>query len=471
MEFSIKGIGIIKEADIKIDGLTVIAGANNSGKTTVGRALYAVTSAGENLEKKQETDRAAAVTTRIRKILAPFNEWLRIYKNSIDHNQEISDEFLNELLELRFWFEEEKLDYYIDLLFRLCKSIEDASFIEILVKNINNTVENSENAIRNDWENNREKLFDECRKARAFVEAFQNQPKKEFAYKLIEKTLEVEFASQIQSFNAIAESQTSLIKLENRQKEYYKILMAENKILSEKSDFIETCYDKVYFIDDPYIMEDQISPSYLTRPHRDEGYIQARIGSHREKMRRLMRTSDIEKGISESIYREKELKNVMDRIDKIVPGKVTQGVYQTSAGMKLKVGNLATGSKIFYIIKKILSSGDLTEKTLLILDEPESHLHPSWINQLAEVIVLLVKECNITVLLTTHSPNFLLAVDALMRKYDIREKCHFYQTEQEDGNCIRYVEKTDCLDNIYADFAASFAEMNALRKKYMNLEE
>ena len=138
---------------------------------------------------------------------------------------------------------------------------------------------------------------------------------------------------------------------------------------------------------------------------------------------------------------------------------------------KLKVENLATGSKVFSIIKKILTSGDLTDKTLLILDEPESHLHPSWINQLAEVIVLLVKECNMTVLLTTHSPNFLLAVDALMRKYEIREKCHFYQTEFEENNQIKYVEKTDCLDNIYADFAASFAEMNALRKKYMNVEE
>ena len=56
MEFSIRGIGIIKEADIKMDGLTVIAGSNNSGKTTVGRALYAVTSAVEDLAEKQQQD-------------------------------------------------------------------------------------------------------------------------------------------------------------------------------------------------------------------------------------------------------------------------------------------------------------------------------------------------------------------------------------------------------------------------------
>lgn len=33
MIFSIKNIGIIKSADVKMDGLTVISGANNSGKT------------------------------------------------------------------------------------------------------------------------------------------------------------------------------------------------------------------------------------------------------------------------------------------------------------------------------------------------------------------------------------------------------------------------------------------------------
>ena len=76
MEFSIRVIGIIKEADIKMDVLTVIAGSNNSGKTTVGRALYAVTSAVENLAEKQQTDQAMAVFYRIRKIVEPFDGWL-----------------------------------------------------------------------------------------------------------------------------------------------------------------------------------------------------------------------------------------------------------------------------------------------------------------------------------------------------------------------------------------------------------
>ncbi len=40
MELQLKNIGMIKEANVKIDGLTVIAGENDTGKSTVGKALY-----------------------------------------------------------------------------------------------------------------------------------------------------------------------------------------------------------------------------------------------------------------------------------------------------------------------------------------------------------------------------------------------------------------------------------------------
>ena len=42
MKLELNNIGIIKKADIKIDGLTVIAGENDSGKSTVGKVLYSL---------------------------------------------------------------------------------------------------------------------------------------------------------------------------------------------------------------------------------------------------------------------------------------------------------------------------------------------------------------------------------------------------------------------------------------------
>jgi predicted ATPase len=40
VQLKLKNIGMIKEADIALDGLTVIAGENDTGKSTVGKALY-----------------------------------------------------------------------------------------------------------------------------------------------------------------------------------------------------------------------------------------------------------------------------------------------------------------------------------------------------------------------------------------------------------------------------------------------
>lgn len=40
MELSIKNIGKIANADIKLNGITVVAGENNTGKSTIGKVLY-----------------------------------------------------------------------------------------------------------------------------------------------------------------------------------------------------------------------------------------------------------------------------------------------------------------------------------------------------------------------------------------------------------------------------------------------
>ncbi len=40
MKLSLKNMGKIGAATIEINGITVIAGENNTGKSTVGKALY-----------------------------------------------------------------------------------------------------------------------------------------------------------------------------------------------------------------------------------------------------------------------------------------------------------------------------------------------------------------------------------------------------------------------------------------------
>ena len=42
MKLNIKNFAKIKNADILIDGITVIAGENNTGKSTVGKILFSL---------------------------------------------------------------------------------------------------------------------------------------------------------------------------------------------------------------------------------------------------------------------------------------------------------------------------------------------------------------------------------------------------------------------------------------------
>ena len=42
MELFLDNVGIIKKSNIKLDGLTVITGKNNAGKTTVGKVVYSL---------------------------------------------------------------------------------------------------------------------------------------------------------------------------------------------------------------------------------------------------------------------------------------------------------------------------------------------------------------------------------------------------------------------------------------------
>ena len=129
---------------------------------------------------------------------------------------------------------------------------------------------------------------------------------------------------------------------------------------------------------------------------------------------------------------------------------------------------MATGSKMFSILKILLERGEIDEATLLIFDEPEAHLHPSWQNKFAEIIVMLVKFLNVGVLLTSHSPNFVLAIDAYMRKYDIANKTNFYKTDTLSDGFVKYTNQNDDLGQIYSDFTKYLSEVKALRDKYFN---
>jgi predicted ATPase len=69
MRLQIQNIGKIKYANLKLDGITVIAGNNNTGKSTVGKTVFALFNALFRIEEKLYKQREKLIYTMLNRKL------------------------------------------------------------------------------------------------------------------------------------------------------------------------------------------------------------------------------------------------------------------------------------------------------------------------------------------------------------------------------------------------------------------
>lgn len=123
---------------------------------------------------------------------------------------------------------------------------------------------------------------------------------------------------------------------------------------------------------------------------------------------------------------------------------------------------MSTGMKSFALIKRLLESGNLKEKDVIILDEPEIHLHPEWQLLYAKMIVLLQKQFDLSMIITTHSPYFLDAIDVFSAKYNIADRTKYYLAENT-GNTSVLQDVTNNIDAIYKKLSDPMQMLENLR--------
>ena len=172
-------------------------------------------------------------------------------------------------------------------------------------------------------------------------------------------------------------------------------------------------------------------------------------------------------GVIEGLEIKRKLSEIFSLFQQIVPGNITREKRRfvlelDNQGGVLNVENWSTGIKSFAILKRLLENGALHQKGILILDEPEIHLHPEWQLRYAEILVLLQKEFNLTVLLTTHSPFFLDAVELYACKHGIGEKAHYYLSEN-DGRQVMFRDVSNEIDKIYEKMSNPVQVLENLR--------
>lgn len=419
MRIKISNIGKIKEADVAINGITVIAGENNTGKSTVGKALYAIFNSFVDVAKKVEEERAESIIRElfvlIRETNDSFMPFIKLDINSL----------AAELNAMRNEIDINKLTFVLN---------------NKLDLKIDNTKSN-----------------DKIKAAIDNIMRILKVEDKIYLKTCIQKNFSIEFNQQI---NNILEDHNGCIDLLIKNTDS-KVTFVENNVFLVNNE-VDTFSEAIY-LDDPFILDNKPKSDFLPNI-----FTQTYYYGHKEKLVELIYSQTEKNNLVDKIVTEERLKKIIDKLHIACKGNVffknnNDLMYQQD-NMKtaFKVANLSTGLKTFVILQTLLLSGAIKDGSLIILDEPEIHLHPEWQLLFAELIVMLQKEFNLHILLNTHSPYFLNAIEVFSEKYAIGDRCEYYLAyNKQDESYVKCV--TGNVEEIYAKLARPLQRLENLR--------
>lgn len=115
----------------------------------------------------------------------------------------------------------------------------------------------------------------------------------------------------------------------------------------------------------------------------------------------------------------------------------------------------ATGLKAFSLLSTLYAHGCLNSETVLIIDEPEAHLHPQWVVEYAKMIVSLVSTFGVRTLIASHDPDMINALQAFASARGIEDRTHFYQAIPDGGAasyCYKYLDRKMDVGRIFDTF-------------------
>ncbi len=484
MEIKLENIGLIKDSTIRLDGLTIITGENNSGKTTVGKAIYALVEGVTNLDERAERDQFKVIKDKLKIVQDAFSIFFGYSRQpefttavfpdcpllcKLMHTDIRYPKNLSPDLDLRGFAK----DFYAEMTALNVDSINFDSDFFMRNHRLFYKFKNKEE-MRDEFQYVVYEALDEIQ--RAFNKFEQDSKLINYTRGSINEMLNAEFHSQIQP--VLYDVEKSRIEVADNGVMMFAFDIVGNKIL--KTDvpiFFGIPYKKALFVDNPFILDTSPSLSSWRKYHpdyyddSDDSFLdKTKIKRHDANLYTLLRRPT-NPSVLESLLAEEKYAEINQKISEVISGNIemsADGDFYVVKGKRLHFTNLATGSKMFSILKILIDKGQIDERTLLVLDEPEAHLHPEWQNKFAEVIVLLVKYLNTNVVLTSHSPNFVMAIDAYMRKYEITDKTNFYQTRRMEDGFVEYVDVNDDLGRIYADFSQHLVKVKMLRDHHLN---
>ena len=418
MKLSLRNVGKVREAEVEINGITVIAGENNTGKSTVGKALFAVFNGLFDSDGK-------IVLERANNVLKQFG--------------------LLDRLPDDYWYTDVPIDeMYIAK--NLVADIKGGATEE--EKKLLIVYALAAYAERNNITDEEDEIAEVSKKVLASFSIKDDV----IIQKIMERYLNAEFNNQVSN---IYEDKSAEVKLKIKSES---IDMEVNKEGDCRINKYVNLRTEAVYIDDPFALDD--GNSWMVAS-----------SNHREHLASCLRKQQKQQDVIDEILTGNKLSSIYAKIGSVCDGEIVRkkgaslGYKASGSDKVLEVKNLSTGLKTFVILRMLLMNGSIKPKGTVILDEPEIHLHPEWQLLFAELIVLLCKEFGLHILLNTHSPYFLNAIEVYAAKYGVDDKCKYYLAYNE-GKVSLIEDVTHNIEKIYHKLAIPLQRLE--NERYRN---
>ena len=160
------------------------------------------------------------------------------------------------------------------------------------------------------------------------------------------------------------------------------------------------------------------------------------------------------------------IKEALEENDKTIESEILDKIQNIIKGDCLT--STSTGIKEIGIIELLLKNNRLRENSFLIIDEPESSLHPEWQIKFAEILVLLVKDLNIHIYLNSNSPMFIEAISLYSQYYDLLKDTNIYLTQKTQNDKFNFKKvNPKNMGKVYENLTKPYDELDKLKAKIL----
>lgn len=405
VSLQLTNIGKISNAVIKIDGLTVLVGENSTGKSTLGRALFLITKSFRNME-------SSVLESQRRKIKSEIISLLRRMGISSNVIRTVDVEEISKAL----------------------TTCPPANVQRVFLDNL-------PDRLKLFFGEKGHRRLPELNKTIQNIQDIRDLSYSDLSKQVVTNEISTLFAGKICKIG------TNSGKIELKYDDG-----SENTIIIQRNDNGDECIDLIQ-------NQDISALSCMMEPLDDN-----------------FRINDFDSSsgdVIDSFYAKEATSKFENILSELIQGRIIISKHKVSFEEKglnelVEVKNLSSGVKTIAALEWKLRIGEIGRDSVLILDEPEVSLHPEWQIKYAQIIVQLQKALNLHILIMTHSPYFLQALEYSAKLGGLGDKYHCYLAESNND-----ITRISCVDKYpsyaYKKMIEPFAELDIMREKLENI--